>query len=402
MSYPYRSAFFDRLGVRSWINASNWSTALGGTYLEPAVLEAMADVSQTFVDMGELLSAACDRVAELCKVDAAYITTGAAAGISLSTAACIAGVDQSKWDRLPATEGMRNEVLMHKGHICGYETQYTAVGAELVFVDRPFHRSETQRQMYERAITERTASIAAIYSYNVATRNMLPFEEVVALAKSHGLRTQLDAAALVPPVSNLSKFTDMGFDLVTLSGGKGIRGPQNTGLILGGGDRGKALIEAIRRNTSPNHGLGRPLKVSKEAIAGLVTALEIFTAEGHEAEEYQRQMMKAEYLELQLRDIKHVEVSIVPNDGVRFEHPMQPRVPRVQLEIDTKALGVSLDAIYQAMAAGDPPIKLRTEFAYYDHSAFTSHGICLIDTYFLRDGEEKIVADRLRTVLTKN
>ena len=144
-----------------------------------------------------------------------------------------------------------------------------------------------------------------------------------------------------------------------------------------------------------------PSKVSKEAIAGLVTALEIFTSEGHEEEEYNRQMEKAEYLMLQLKDIPHVEVTIIPNDDTHFEHPMQPHVPRVQLEIDNKALGMTLQDIYKTMAAQDPPIKLRTEFAHYDHTAFTSHGICLIDTYFLRDGEEKIVAEKLRKTLTK-
>lgn len=402
MSYPYRSTFFDRLGVRSWINASNWSTALGGTYLDPEVVEAMRDVSQSFVDMHELNRKAGERVAELCKVDAAFITTGAAAGLYLATAACIAGTDQAKWDRLPNTDGMRNEVIMHRGHVCGYEHQYTAAGAQFVFVDQPLHRSTTLHTAYEQAITDRTASIACVHSYNVRTKGMLPFEEVVKLAKAHGVRTQLDAAALVPPVANLHKYTDMGFDLVVLSGGKGIRGPQNTGLILGGGEQGRELIDAIRRNTSPNHGLGRPLKVSKEAIAGLVTALERFTAKGREEEEYQQQMGKAEHLVLELRDIPHVDVTIIPNDGVHFEHPMQPRVPRVQLAIDTHALGLTLPDIHKAMAADDPPIRLRPEFAYYDHSAFTSHSILLIDTYFLRDGEETLVAARLRDVLTRN
>lgn len=401
MSYPYRSKFFDKLGVRSWINASNWSTSLGGTYLDPEVVMAMRDVSQSFVDMHELIKKAGERVAELCKADAALITTGAAAGIYLATAACIAGTDQAKWDRLPHTDGMRNEVIMHRGHVCGYESQYTTAGAQLVLVDQSLHRSETLSDVYEQAINERTASIACVHSYNIATKKMLPFEEVVKLAKIHGIRTQLDAAALVPPVANLHKYTDMGFNLVVLSGGKGIRGPQNTGIILGSGEKGRELINAIRRNTSPNHGIGRPLKVSKEAIAGLVTALERFTAKGREEEEYQQQMGKAEYLVLELHDIPHVDVTIIPNDDIHFEHPMQPHVPRVQLTIDTNALGLTLSDIHKAMATETPPIKLRPEFAYYDHSAFTSHSILLIDTYFLRDGEETLVAKRLRRTLTR-
>ena len=133
-----------------------------------------------------------------------------------------------------------------------------------------------------------------------------------------------------------------------------------------------------------------------------MTALERFTAKGREEEAYQQQMGKAEHLVHELRDIPHVDVTIIPNDGVHFEHPMQPRVPRVQLAIDTHALGLTLPDIHKAMAVDDPPIKLRPEFAYYDHSAFTSHSILLIDTYFLRDGEETLVAARLRQVLTRN
>ena len=170
MTYPYKSKVLEKLGVRSMINACNWSTAIGGTYLEPRVLEAMADVSRTFVDLRELLKRAGDRIADLCKVDAAYITVGAAAGITLSVAAAIAGSDPVKWATLPFTDDPpisgRNKIIIQATQ-AAYDQQFAMGGGRLVKVGGPLGSSAEDVEL---AINDKTAGIAAGYHYNIVPR----------------------------------------------------------------------------------------------------------------------------------------------------------------------------------------------------------------------------------------
>jgi L-seryl-tRNA(Ser) seleniumtransferase len=398
----HRSKVLERLGLKSYINAQNWSTSIGGTYLEPEVMEAMADVAQSFVSMRALLDKACQRVAELCHVDAAYITAGCAAGITLSTAACIAGEDPRKWKVLPFSDDPpvngRSKILMQAGQIT-YPEQYAGGGGRLVPVGDAYGCTAAE---LEEAITERTAGIAAGYHYNVVPRGWVSWNALTQVAKKHDLPCFCDAAGALPPYANLHRLSEYGFDLVIFSGGKGLRGPQNTGLILAKGERGKRLLNAIQEQSAPNMGMGRAYKVSKECIAGLVAALELVTRRD-EQQEYDRQLAKAEYMAKELQGIPGVSVSIVPNDGETYEHPLMARVPNVRIDLDKKALELdTANSVYTAMQDGEPGVFIRfPRFEDREFGPFTSRASVFLFTFFLRDGEEELVAHRMRDVLMK-
>lgn len=385
------------------INAQNWSTSIGGTYLEPEVIQAMAEVSHVFVNMRELIDKACQRVAELCKVDAAYITSGAAAGITMSVAACIAGKDPAKWSRLPFTDDPpingRNQIIMQTNQ-SAYEEQYAAGGGRLIRVGGPGGTSIAELQV---AINETTVGIAAGYHYNTTPRGWIPYETLTGIARKQDLPCFCDCAGAFPPFENLHKITDWGFDLAIFSGGKGIRGPQDTGLILAGGQRGVELVEEIKRNSSPNMGFGRAYKVSKESIVGLLAALELILSRDEEAE-YQKQLARAEYMARHLEGIPGVYVSVVPNDDRAYEHPMMARTPTVRIDIDKNLLGLTtIQSVYESMQNGDPGIFIRfPRFEDREFGPFTSKASVFLFTYFLRNGEEKIVAERMKNVLTRH
>lgn len=394
MVYRFRSKTLDRLGVRSWINASNWSTVIGGTWIPDKVLEAMNEVAKTFVDMHELIAVTDERVARLCQVEDAHVTTGAGAAIELSVAGCMAGGDHGKWLKLPDTEGLRNEVVQPRGHYIAYTPQWVAAGARMV----DYGQAGTLRSSYdelEEAITERTCCLAYTVSYNVVPRGSLPLEEVIDAGRRHGVPVVVDSASMLPPVANLHRYTDMGVDIACFSGGKAIQAPNNTGMMLGNG-RGAEIIEGVRENAFPRDGWGRGHKISKEQLVGLVVALEEFVKNGDAL--YEGQMETARYIEETLSGIPGVEVVIIPNDETYHEHPVMPHVPRVKVSWDRKSLGLSGADVDRMMAEDDPPVFLRRGI-FFDY--YTNKEWRLIDTFYLRDGEGKIVAERMRRILTK-
>lgn len=389
MDYPYRSKVLDRLGVRSWINARNWSTVIGGTWIDDRVLEAMNEVAKTFVDMHELFAKADVRVAELCEVEDAHITTGTGAALELAVAGCMAGDDYGKWMKLPDTEGMRNEVLMPRGHVIAYTPQWTAPGARTVEYGQAGHLRSFRREL-ESKISERTCCLAYTVSYNTVPRGRVPIEDLIELGEEHDIPVVIDAASDLPPVANLHKFTDMGADIVCFSGGKAIKAPNNTGIMVGSG-RGAEIIDNVRDYTFPHSGWGRGHKISKEQIVGLVVALEIFVEEGDGL--YDEQYAAAEYLVEELRGIPGLEVEIIPNDETYHEHPVMPHVPRVLMQWDAKKMGMTAEALDEAVARDDPPIFLRNVH-YYNY--YTDRDWRLIDTFYLRPPEKVVVAERIR------
>lgn len=395
MEYSYRSKVLDDLGVRSWINAKNWSTTVGGNWIDERVLNAMNEVAKTFVDMHELCAKADEKIAGLCKVKDAHVTGGAGAAIELAVAGCIAGSDLGKWLKLPHTEGMRNEVVMPRGHYTAYASQWIIPGTKIVEYGQAGVLKSFKREL-ESAITDRTCCLSYTFSYNNVPRGIVPFEEVVEAGRKHDLPVVVDAASELPPVSNLHKFTDMGADIVCFSGGKAIGAPNNTGMLLGG-EGGEEIIASIRNNTFPHHGWGRGHKISKEQIVGLVVALEIFVNEGDQL--YEKQMKTAEYFRKELSGIQGINVIIIPNDETFHEHPMMPHVPRVLVEWDQKELGLTALDLDNAMAEDDPPIFLR-DTHYYDY--YTNKEWRLIDTFFLRSPEEEIIVERMKKFFIKD
>jgi L-seryl-tRNA(Ser) seleniumtransferase len=393
-NFPYKSKVLEELGVRSWINARNWSTNIGGTWIDDRVLEAMNEVSKTFVDMHELFDMADRRVAQLCKVEEAHITTGTGAAMELAVAGCIAGEDYGKWLRLPNTEGMKNEVVIPRGHYIAYTPQWTASGAKTVEYGQAGVLRSFRREL-ETVITDKTCCLTYTVSYNTVPRGKIPLEEVIEAGEKHDIPVVIDAASDLPPVSNLHKFTDMGADIVCFSGGKAIKAPNNTGMMLGHG-KGVKIIKAIRDHTFPHHGWGRGHKISKEQIVGLVKALEIFIEEGDGL--YEKQMRTAERIQNKMDLITGVDAVVIPNDDKYHEHPVMPHVPRVLIEWDKETFGFTGEELDKMVAADEPPIFLRNTH-YYNY--YTDMEWRLIDTFYLRSSEEKILLERLSRIFRK-
>jgi L-seryl-tRNA(Ser) seleniumtransferase len=398
---PYqKSEFLEALGVRSIINADNWCTAIvGGSVVPQAVLDVICDVERVYCNIDELMAKCCARIAHLCDVRGAFITSGAAAGIALCTAACITGKDTAKMKQLvgilPRPANFRNEVIMQKGVSSGYDYQFWQAGARLVLVG---YAMGTALRDVADAVSARTAAIAHTHSYHSAVgRTELPVDALIDLAHRHDLPMYIDSASLLPPRRAVHRFADLGADLTIFSGGKAIRAPNDTGLILAGTDRGVELIEAIRMQAFPHDGIGRPFKVSKGQIAGLTKAVELFMAQDEQVE-YAKLMAKAEWMAEELTRVPGVTVTIIPNDDQRYEHPISAHVPKVLMEWDAATLGITAPALTRVLLDGDPPISVRTPRIVGVH---TSKAQRTLDTYFLQEGEARIVVDRVREALTR-
>jgi L-seryl-tRNA(Ser) seleniumtransferase len=370
---PKPPGVYESLGLKPVINAMGTFTVLGGSVMPPEVIAAWAEAARHFVDIVELHDRVGARIAELVGVDAAMVTTGAAGALLLGTAAAVTRGDANLISRLPDTSGMRNEVVIQESHHTGYDNQLTDVGVKLIDVRTPAD--------VERAINDRTA---LLYFMNIANADgKIGRERWVEIARKHKVPTLLDAAADTPPVGRLSEYTKMGFDLVAFSGGKAIRGPNDTGLLLGR----KELIAAAKLNANPHEAtFGRMMKVGKEDMIALLAAVERFLRADHEAEwrEFERRL---DVIEKAVKDIPTVLCErIVP--------AIANHVPHTVIDWDTRRLKISPEQVTRSLAAGDPPIRIGRV------PGTGSKGI-LISVLMLQDGEDRIVADRLAAILKK-
>ena len=220
---PSEPSVYEKLGVKTVINAAGTLTTLGGSLMPPEVLAALASAAQHFVEIGDLQDRIGERIAALVGVEAALVTTGAAGAMLLATAAAVTRGDAQRIARLPDTTGMKNEVITQKSHHTCYDHQITNCGVKLIDVET--------RQELDRAINEQTA---LMLFYNLLEPDgKIKKEEWIEVARRHGIPTLVDAAADVPPVEALSRYNKLGFDMVAFSGGKALSGPSNTGLLLG-------------------------------------------------------------------------------------------------------------------------------------------------------------------------
>ncbi len=370
---PRRPSVYEALGIKHVINATGTVTALGGSLMPPEVVAAWAEASCHFVNLLELQDKVGERIAKLVGVEAAMVTTGAAGALLLGTAAAVTRGDPGAIRRLPDTSGMRNEVILQKAHHSCYDNQLTDVGVKLVEV-------ETAADV-RRAVNARTA---LLFFMNVADpAGRIQRAEWLKLAARHGVPTLLDAAADTPPVERLSKYNRMGFDLVAFSGGKAIRGPNDTGLLLGRKD----LIEAAKLNANPHCGtIGRMMKVGKEDLVALLAAVERYVRMDHQAEwrEWERRL---EVIEKAIADLPAVACErIVP--------AIANHVPHLIVSWDEKRLPLTREQVTKALAAGDPPIRIGRV------SGTGDKGI-LFSVFTLQEGEDCIVAERLRAILKK-
>jgi len=361
---------YARLGVRTIINARGATTAVGGTLPPPEVMAAMAEAAKAFVVLGELNAAVGEKIAAATGAEAGYVTCGSAAGMLLAAAACITGTDIARIRRLPDTTGMPNEIIVHRAHRINYDQMFRAPGARLVEIGIP---SATEPWEYEAAFTERTAAVAFVDSPSIGP-GALDFATVVEVAHAHNVPVIVDAASTLPPVSHLTRWIAGGADLAIYSGGKGLRGPQDSGLLAGRAD----LISAARMNGNPNAGIGRAAKVSKEAMVGLAVALDRFMAHDHDAD-FAAHRAQAELIAHELADFPNVECYVIA-DPERYPMPVAVVRP--------VGGAWSAPAIRATLATGDPGIFVNAEL-----------GGIGINTHCLRNGDAEQIATRLRTLL---
>ena len=234
-----------RLGAKPAINAWGVVTVMGGSIMPPEVVEAMSAASKNFVYLPDLQIKAGEHIAKAIGVPAAMVSCGAASAITCGTAACVAGGDDKKLRALPDTTGMKNEIIQQRTHRSGYEAQMLLVGTKIIWVET--------REELEAAISDHTAMM--FFLNKADPHGQIKRDEWIEVARAHNIPTMNDAAADVPPVGRLREYVDEGFDLVIFSGGKGLLGPQASGLMLGRAD----LIEAARLAISPRSGIGRSL-----------------------------------------------------------------------------------------------------------------------------------------------
>ncbi len=368
--------FYRSIGVNSVISASGSTTAYGGSKLRPEVMDAMNRASNSMVNMDELNRAAGRMLADLTGAEAGFVCSGAAGGLVLQAAAVVAGSDPAKMARLPNTEGMKNEIIIHRSHRFPYDQCYLSVGAKFVEIG---DGRRCQPWQLEAAFTENTAAVAYLFSPFVS-RRAIPFPQVCEIAHARGVPVIVDAASFIPPRSNLRRFTAEGADMVVYSGGKAVRGPQGSGILAGRAD----LIEAAFANGSPHQFFGRGMKVAKEEIIGLVSALEIFVEEDEDAEnERYRQMCQ-----------QTVDAFIeMPGLEVSLEHdPFNFLIPHAVMRLTDEWNGRSRDEIWNSLTEGDPAI--------YMHNVGDPDALVL-DPFNLNEEELGIVIQRLHEELLK-
>jgi L-seryl-tRNA(Ser) seleniumtransferase len=365
-----RRKIYDELGLRPFINAAGTYTTLSACVMPAEVVAAMEEAARQHVSIPELHEAAGNRIASLIGCEAALVTSGCAAALTLATAACVCGTDQDKIRRVPDITGMKNEVIFQTSHRFGYDHAIRNVGVKIVEV-------ETREQL-ESAISDQTAMLFFLNSAD--PKGQIKRQEFAQIAKQKGIPCLIDAAADVPPVENLSAYVKMGYDLVAFSGGKGLKGPQCSGLLLGRKD----LIHAAFLNGSPHSdSVGRGGKVGKEEIVGLMTAVELYVKKDHLAEwkEWEQQIS---FIGKALSGIRGVETE-------RFIPEIANQVPHLAVKWDSKAMPLTRDDVAKALREGEPRIEVRPSSA--------SEPRLEIAVWMLQPGEYRVVARRCAEVL---
>ena len=373
---------YEDLGVKTIINGWGNATLTGGSIMRPEVLESMEEASRSYVWLPELLEKAGNRVAELAGVEAAYITSGAAAGIAISVAACMAGTDHDKMLQLPDTRDMKDEVIVQASQIGGYDNMIEIAGGKVVAVG---DEHGTDREQLEAAFSEQTVAVVHFFAY--ASAGDVPLEQVIETAHERGVPVIVDAAAEFPPYPVLRRFIDMGADLAIFSGGKGLRGPQCTGLVLGRKD----LIEACAVQASPNHGVGRPTKVGKEEIVGLVRSLELYSTESVQQEDRTSWDERCAHMSSEISRVPGVRAytELVGPTYLPGRSGVTPEgIPVTQVRWDASVIPMTPDEAAQELYEGSTGIKVGA-----DEDGLT------ISPHTLQDGEERIVAQRVAQVL---
>ena len=396
---PDTPSVYDEIGVPAVVNAAGTKTRIGGSLIREEAVEAMADAATGFARISDLQARASDLIAEVTGADAGYVASGAASAMTLGAAAAIAGDDPGAMARLPDAEGVPSEIVMARTHRTGYDHALRAAGADIVDVgtnDYHLGTGATNVEPWEiaDAITEETAAVA----YVQKPYTQPPLETVVEIAHDRDVPVIVDAAAELPPASNLTRFADLGVDLVVFSGGKAIRGPQSTGILAGRADLvesaalqhldmhaaseawepPESLFDVSDLDGVPRQGIGRSMKVGKEELVGLIKALELFVEEDHDALVAEWQV-RAERIADGLAEAEGVECSITGAEKTAV-------APEVVADFG----GSSVDAadLVAALRRENPRVYVGADQLH--ESKFTVNPMCLTDE------EADYVVERIR------
>jgi uncharacterized pyridoxal phosphate-dependent enzyme len=382
-----KSNVYSRLGVKTVINCRGTWTYLSGSLQFPEAREAQAEAGRYFVNMVELHHAVGRRLAELTGAESGVITSGAAGAMAAATAACMAGSDPQKIWQLPDTTGLKHEVIMVGGR-SAFDSAIRLTGAKLVLVDKPDDIAN--------AITPNTAMI-----YTTDLKEKLDRE--AAIAKQHNVPMLLDDAAGIPPIDNIKLYAKMKLDLYTFSGGKGLRGPQCSGVLLGRKD----LIEAAVRNSCPYEGaVCRPMKVGKEEVIGCLTAIETWLNTDSK-KLYDEWNARVDRIAKLVNTVPGVQTEIyIPDDGNRY--------PTLRVSWDQEAWGFGIKDCVQKLREGDPVIEVLgidnpslvsavhegIEKPKPNPKELKKQNHIELVSMTIQPGEEMIVGDRLRSILS--
>jgi len=366
---PASRDLFKELGIRTFINAAGTYTFMTGSLMHDIVTDTIKTASKEFCLLDEAQDKVGAKIAAMTHAEAAVVTAGAFSGLTLGLAGILTGTDVNKVKALPHLEGtgMKSEVICQKAHDIDYNHAFMNTGCKIVTV-------ETVEEL-EKAINEKTA---LMHFLNInADKGKIMHEEWVALGKKHGIPTSNDIAADVPPVSNLWKFNDMGFDFVVISGGKAMKGPQSAGLLMGK----KYIIEGARVHMPPRgFNIGRGMKVNKEEVLGMYVALEHYINYDHD-KEWKVWEDNIAVIEKAAKSVNGVNTRI-------FVPPLGNITPTLELTWSKET--VKAKDIQDKLRAGSPSIEVM------NHDDKTIH----ITVWVMKQGEEKIVAKRLKEELT--
>lgn len=369
---PAERDFFKELGIRVFINAAGTYTYMTASLMPEEVVEAIRVSSKQFAILDDVQDKVGEQIARICKAEAAMVTAGCWSAIVLGMAGILTGLDNKKVPLLPFPEGsgMKSEVIIQKSHANGYHMALTNTGVKIITVET--------REELRNAVNEKTACLW--FLNREAPAGHIKHEEWLSLAKEFGIPTMIDIAADVPPVENLWRFNEMGFDLVCISGGKALLGPQSAGILMGRKD----LVAAARLNAPPRSGIARGQKVNKEEIIGMYAALDRYVKLDHKKEwkEWERRIA---IIDTAVKKVKGVKTeTIVP--------PVANHTPTLTITWDTNVIKLDSEELGKRLRTGSPSIEVVS---------WEEKDSIKVTVFMLKDGEIEIVAKRLREELEK-
>lgn len=369
---PQKRDLFKELGLRTFINAAGNYTSMTASLMPQEVLEAIQAGAGEYVMLEDVQDKVGEKIAAICHAEAAMVTAGCWSALVLGMAGVLTGMDPKKVAQLPFLEdtGMKSEVIVQKTHANGYHLALTNAGVKIVTVET--------REEVEKAISEKTALLW--FLNREAPVGKINHEEWLDIARKHNLPTMIDIAADVPPVENLWKYNDMGFDLVCISGGKAMRGPQSAGILMGK----KALIAAARLSAPPRSGVGRGQKVNKEEILGMYVALEKYVKHDH-AKEWKIWEEKIALIDNAVKGINGVRTEVVLP-------PVANHTPSLSITWDDKKIKLTKETMGEKLRKGTPSIEVI---------AWEADNNIRLTVFMLKPGQEKVVAERIKAELVQ-